>query len=640
MLSGPEGSEKTLLLKALAGIRRASGGQVLIDGVSLYDHPKSFRTRIGFVPKGGITHPDLTVYEALMVAARLRMPRGTGVKVRRHRVEAMIAGLDLTAQRGFRIKDLHLEQRKRVDLAVELIANQGLIFLEEPMVSLDPGAEARLARLLRNLADQGWIVISSGDQAGLLSLADKVAFLTPGGTLAWYGPLREALAYFIGYQSLEDHKTLGVNQVFELLDNPAKGSPQEWADRFQVSPAFRQYTGDASKSKKPELALDERPLARQQKSAEAPLPPPIPRQASGLAQFFILSARNLKLLGRDPIALLVMLALPLLLVWVDLIFSNRQMYDPTGGDAARIQLASSLLVFFVMLAAGITWMREITKEAEIYQRERQVVLGILPYLLSKIWLVALLALFVAVVWTIFHFVVVIIPGGLLTAFKFLITLALAAFAGGMLGLLSSALSPSKEAAPLLLAAFLLPQLLFSGALLPLSKLNLIGAAVTTVMPSRFAFEALSTADGHGKDLTNDACWKYSEEIRKTLTDSQKQSCACLGANIFSKCGFPGIRSLYTPAIDQPEPVKPPQPPEGQSSSETLESLLQYSSDFARWQNNRDAAIDRAEGRLEDEFYRFGPTFNVSLPGRWLALSAEIVLFLFLLIWIQKRKDFK
>lgn len=333
-----------------------------------------------------------------------------------------------------------------------------------------------------------------------------------------------------------------------------------------------------------------------------------------------------------------MLALPVLLVWLDLIFSNRQMYDLTSGDATRIRLSSSFMVFFAMLAAGAAWMREITREAAIYRRERQATLRVLPYLLSKIWLVALLALFIGLVWTAFHFVTVKIPGGLLTASNFLVTLGLAAFAGGMLGLLSSALAPSKKAAPLLLAAFLLPQLLFSGALLPPGKLNLLGAAVTAVMPSRFAFEALSTADGHGRDLATDACWRLPEDVRKTLSDQQKQGCACLGSNLFSKCGFPGIRAFYTPAIDQPEPVKPAQSLASESSSEALEMLLQYTSDFARWQNNRDAAIDRAEGRLEQEYGSFGPTFNVNQPGHWLALSAEIVFFFLLLIGIQKRKD--
>jgi hypothetical protein len=151
--------------------------------------------------------------------------------------------------------------------------------------------------------------------------------------------------------------------------------------------------------------------------------------------------------------------------------------------------------------------------------------------LSKIWIVALFALYQALVWTGLHFLIVNVPGGLTTLINFYITLALVALVGGILGLLASALARSVGGAALLVFIFVLPQFLFSGGLRQIQDTGPVLSALNWINPSRHAFEALVTAGGHGLALWSDGCLNQPEDVRSTLSEDQKGSPAAAWAPV-------------------------------------------------------------------------------------------------------------
>src|SRR5690606_6605871 len=106
VLVGLSGAGKSTLLNALAGTTPAGSGEVLVDGVPLYEERERFRSAIGYVPQRDIVHMDLTPFEALDYAARLRLPSGTTEAERHQRVEDVLADLGMSERRDVRISRL------------------------------------------------------------------------------------------------------------------------------------------------------------------------------------------------------------------------------------------------------------------------------------------------------------------------------------------------------------------------------------------------------------------------------------------------------------------------------------------------------------------------------------------------------
>src|SRR5690606_18667191 len=104
-------------------------------------------------------------------------------------------------------------------------------------------------------------------------------------------------------------------EIYAILDDPAKGSPEEWGDRFQKTQAFQKYIAEPLADKGQALSADRqaRPVAAAK--------PKRRRQVSSLRQFFILSSRNIKILTRDKFSLALMLAAAPLVSLLDVILS-------------------------------------------------------------------------------------------------------------------------------------------------------------------------------------------------------------------------------------------------------------------------------------------------------------------------------
>jgi ABC transport system ATP-binding/permease protein len=464
-LSGLSRSGKSTLLQSLAGLMEPASGEIFIDGVDLYANLKAFRSSIGFVPGESALPQNLTVAEILQDGARLRLPRRASHHDRKHRVLTLLQTLGLTQMTDRRVGLLSNVEKRRLSIAVELIAYPGLLLLDESAEQLTPFEEVQIILLLRELSRQGLTVIQVNARSRGAGLSDKVIFLAPGGLLGWFGPADEAFAYFQNLIPRGVVKDLfGLQEALEILVNPQVRDGIEWAKRFRAHPAYQKYVDDPLHNRYPDLLLQTRPLLRirLRSSSKEKLPPPIIPRASAVQKLILLIRRNFRLLWRDKTAFL-MLAIPPLVAFVHFVFSSNTQLDSVVEDPSRPPIVLSLFVFLVILTAALLVQNEIFKERALYQREHRASSLLFPYILSKVWLVGILAIYQGLVWTIIHSFGEIgtgLAGGFQALLPAGITLFLVAFVGGILGLIVSALSRTAMTTTGWVLLLTVPQLLF------------------------------------------------------------------------------------------------------------------------------------------------------------------------------------
>ncbi len=696
VIVGQSGGGKSTLLDAIAGYRPATQGRVSVNGINVYKNFDAIRNEIGYVPQRDIIHMELTVYQALDYAARLRMPRDTTKSERHERIMEVLDELDLAHRKDVQISGLSGGQQKRVSIGVELLTKPGLFFLDEPTSGLDPGTETSFMHLMRRLADQGRTIILVTHATKNVMLADKVVFLSRGGYLSWFGPPDEALKYFDQYRTERERRisSMEFDQIYAILDEPSRGTPEQWAERFQSHPAFNEYVVKPLQGlQKPTTKeLDqEKVTPKQSKGAKV----------SGLRQFFILSARNIKILFRDRSSLILMLVAAPMVAMLDLIIAplmGSSPYDVQTGVPKNGAITLFLMTIYCLLVAGLSQMREFVKEADIYKRERLVNLKIIPYVASKVWVAALLSLYQAISYAVVHYIAFDMPGSSLEFGLIYVTLVLAAMAGMVCGLLASSIAPAASSAPMIMILLIIPQIVLSGVLAP------VPGYASAPASTRWAFEGLIGIVGMGSDIAADPCWQLPEEVRDamSLDDKEAHGCRCMGVAVFNpeSCSFPGLGEYYLPEVDQvpppepdelrpkpTEPVLPPAPEKPtneqdqiamtkymnslgdyqeevnqiqelyksemsiyEAESEVYQAeMTDYQERYTEWEIARNSAVGGAEGLIESITEEFGwgwvnkenpDIFWSWLLKAWFAQVVIIIIFIGLILIMIKRKDVK
>ncbi len=473
-LVGGSGAGKSTLLKALNGFTRADG-EVLINGDNLYQHFDLYRTLIGYVPQDDIIHKELTVENALRYAARLRLPPDTSEKEVEERVAKVLRQVQMESQREQVIGNLSGGQRKRVSIAVELLADPRLFFLDEPTSGLDPGLDKQMMKTLRDLADNGRTVILVTHATANITFCDHVCFMAQG-RMVYFGPPKEASKFF-GIESDD------FADIYAILNAPdpqksARQVAEEWEARFRQSPYYEKYVADR---------LESRPAVAAVGPAETAQMP----RVNPLRQFAVLTRRYVDLVLRDRLLLTILLSIMPILGLLLLIISKPNWLV---GDSERViaqQLAADLaagkntasyyivtqsqtLLFMMGLASVLLGVfasaYEIVKEQAIYQRERMVTLRLVPYLLSKVLVLSAFALIQCLLLLIvvglkveYPFDGVILPALL----EMYITLVLGALVSIMMGLFISSLVPNSNSVIYLILFLLFFQIIFAGVIFEL-----------------------------------------------------------------------------------------------------------------------------------------------------------------------------
>jgi ABC-type multidrug transport system ATPase subunit/pSer/pThr/pTyr-binding forkhead associated (FHA) protein len=453
---GESGAGKTTLIKALSGAQQPTGGRVMIDG-----EPVGTRLNdIGYVPQDEIVHRLLTVREALAYAARLRLSQDTPAADRDAAVERVMAEVGLSEHADTRIGSLSGGQRKRAGVAVELIDQPGVLFLDEPTTGLDPGLEHRMMRLFRKLADAGRPVLLVTHATRSLSLCDKVAVMGRCGLLCFYGAPAEALEFF-GVEHFDD--------LYVALENQGA---EHWHRQFSQRPgAAAPYAPPASTT------------GRMRTGPPKQILPEATTLTQRYAQLFVRDRRNLRILAFQ---------VPLLALGTSLLFKGdvfiRGAEDMHAGESAQLLF---LLVTVATWFGAIAAAREIIKERTVVQRELAIGVRPVSYLASK----AALLFTVTGLQTMALALIVLTlrplhePGAGTVTFLLL----LAAWCGVGMGLIVSVVVRSEDQASSFIPLILVPQLLFGGAIVPTEQMGAVMAFLSKVITSQWAFAGIGNS---------------------------------------------------------------------------------------------------------------------------------------------------
>lgn len=489
-LMGPSGAGKTTLMNALNGYTQPSEGEVLINGISLYENFDQFRLTLGYVPQDDILHPQLTVGQALYYSARLRLPSDYSREDLEGRISQVLHQLGMTGTENIRIgspekKGISGGERKRVNLAMELLTDPLVLFLDEPTSGLSSEDALTVMRLLRQLADQGKTILLTIHQPSLeafrqmdnLIVVSRDSGSPEPGRLAYYGPAYPDAIDFFNPNGVPNLRPDAEPMPDEVLRGLAQGSSSEWVSRYQRSAFHRDYVASR---------------AGRQASSSKPHSARASRGATNRLQFLTLFLRALAIKRSDRFNTVGLLAqAPVVGFLIILVFGKSMNETVTDKNWLEVMGSTSPTLFLMTLAA--LWfgcsnaVREIVGEWAVYRRERMVNLKLLPYVASKFVLLGGLCVFqCGLLLFIVHWGCNL-QGSWLPMFGILL---LAAWIGVGIGLTLSALAQTTEVAITLLPIVLLALVTLGGAMQTLPKMWRLTQALCSVMPSRWSFEGM------------------------------------------------------------------------------------------------------------------------------------------------------
>jgi ABC-type multidrug transport system ATPase subunit len=426
---GPSGAGKSSLLSILTGLSAPASGAVTVDGIPVSTGGGA--NHWGFVPQAEIVHAELTVSQALDFAARLRFsPRTPPLELRKLIIQTM-SQLGLRERAATRIADLSGGQRKRVSVAVELLARPSVLFLDEPTSGLDPATEFKLMELLRDLADSGCTVLCTTHVMENVYLMDQLTVLMAGRSI-FTGTPQEVRDFF------------GVQRLSTLYDRLEEKTPDQWIQTASATPSVT--------------------------AGQPPASAPFQRRPSPLARLRVLLERQWAILRSDwrNAALLVIqpLVLAALVAWV------------TDDSSLRLFFAYIAALWFGCSNAA----QEIVREWPIYRRER--IAGVAPslYVLGKLLFLG----GVTASQSLLFYITLQLFGGLGGSILWqLAALLLTATAAVAIGSLVSALARNLLQAVLAVPLILIPFIILSGQTPAASELRSrpVISTLAAVMPS-------------------------------------------------------------------------------------------------------------------------------------------------------------
>lgn len=507
---GPSGAGKSTLLKALTGEQKAQAGQVLFDGLDVYEHYPVMRNKIGVVPQNDVIHSALTVRQTLEYAAELRFAKDVTKAERRRRIDEVLEDLDLTEHVGKRVKKLSGGQRKRVSTAIELLTRPSLLFLDEPTSGLDPQLDRDVMELLATLAhgtrpgDTGRTVMVVTHNENHIDRADKVLILAAGGKPVYFGSPRQVIPYF--RERLAELRSQGQLVVSAPRGGfPDPGEIEGFADVYALirnhTPVLRAHLEAVEPSTR---RGDGRRIPTAMSASQSKAP-----QQSGVRQVSTLVRRHMRIVAADPSYLAFMLALPIIMGLLTKVISGENGFAvpvlpaPTPENPCVVYSTQALELLVILITgaafAGMAaTIRELVGERDVFLREKAVGLRASAYMVSK---AIALALIVTVQTAIMMGIALALnehPSEAVLLGNPGLELAVCcwavAFASGLLGLAISAFVSSSEQVMPVLVVSIMGQLVLAGGVVPVAG-RAVFEQLAWFMPARWGYAmAASTID--------------------------------------------------------------------------------------------------------------------------------------------------
>ncbi len=235
LLLGGSGAGKTTYVNALTGYEKANAN-ISLDKHDVYTEFSKMKYDIGFVPQQDLMRGNDTVYMTLRDAANMRLSKETSPMEKENRIARMLSQFGLESVKNSLVEKLSGGQRKRLSIAIEFVSDPTLFILDEPDSGLDGVVARNLFESLRDIADEGKIVVViTHTPDRVIDLFDDVIVLAKDarrtGRLAWYGPVNEAYEFF-GKSSMEEI-LLSINQKDEGGEGKADEFVEKYADRMK-----------------------------------------------------------------------------------------------------------------------------------------------------------------------------------------------------------------------------------------------------------------------------------------------------------------------------------------------------------------------------------------------------------------------
>lgn len=477
---GGSGQGKSTLMNLLAGLTLPTKGAVLIDGESIEKKLPS-GSMVGFVPQDDIVHSELTVKEAITLTARLRLAVSrTAINTL---VSSTIKKLGLDHHENQSIHSLSGGQRKRVNIATELLARPSVLFLDEPTSGLDPENEESVISTLQNLRLIGQTVVCTTHSLQKAYLFDRIAFIHDG-RLLFLGTQDEAREHFLEIKE-DDKKTetsgpsVRLEGIYKLVSQ--QKDVEKWHQKFLNS----NLIPSAFNSSPP-------PRRVVQKQPQHARP-------SFFNNLWVLVTIQWRILISDKknwqSILTQSLGIGVLAGWVG-------QHDPE-------------FRFFACLIATL-WFgcsnaaQTIVRELPIFKRERIAGLGLHPYIISKTLFLSFIS-WAQVVMLIFAQALPVLifigddnpahdllPLSGLGLGLFLLAFSLTGVVGVQIGLALSSLARTTTQASLWVPLALIPQILFSGFVVTLPEMPTLARYFSYLVPSASAQRLIDAANIAGK----------------------------------------------------------------------------------------------------------------------------------------------
>ncbi|MBN1187612.1 MAG: ATP-binding cassette domain-containing protein [Bacteroidales bacterium] len=497
-IMGGSGVGKSTLINLLNGNIKPTSGQVVINGYNLHEEKHHMGGIIGFVPQDDLLIEELTVLENLYYSSRLCFGNSTKREVI-DLVNKILHDFEL-----YDIKDLKVGsvlnkfisggERKRLNIALELIREPEILFVDEPTTGLSSTDSENVMDLLRELTLKGKLIIVNIHQpsSNIFKSLDKLIVMDKGGYPVYFGNPVEGIIYFktITGQinaSESECNTCGhvePDEILETIESRQINERGENSKIRRVSPEdwYKLFT----KYIKDKLNLNKE---------KQPLPEGLLNLPGKIKQFSIYFRRNLMTKLSDKQYLLIsLLEAPLLALILGYftkhrVAGNAYLFSENENLPAFLFMSIVVALFIGMMVSS----EEIIKDSKILKRESFLKLSRASYLHAKI-----LYLFALSAIQCFMFVLI---GNSVLEIKgmglpfWLILFSTACFAN-MLGLNISAGLRSVVAIYITIPLLLVPQLLFSGSIIKFDKLHRIVTSeshvplIGNIMASRWAYEAL------------------------------------------------------------------------------------------------------------------------------------------------------
>ncbi len=352
---GGSGAGKSTLMGVLNGFDKKHTGDVYYNNISITKNFNSIKDIIGYVPQDDIVYENLTLRDMLRYSAELRMPADQTDEEISHRIDEVLATLDLTANQNTYIRKLSGGQKKRASIAVELLADPKVFFLDEPTSGLDPGTEKNLMQAMSRLSkEQERTIVMVTHTTQSLHLCDKVIFMGPGGRLCFVGSVDEAKTFF---------NTDDLTEIYNLIAE----DPVYWAETYRRGQGARTQSisgnpGEAVKTKK--------------------------NKVSGLYQFAVIFERYVHLSMNDWKKMAIQLATPVIMgiiIW----FIADENFLKTYSGTKSILFTMSCAAIWIGLFAAI---QEVCKERNILKREYMANLRLRSYVSAKFFVLMMLCI--------------------------------------------------------------------------------------------------------------------------------------------------------------------------------------------------------------------------------------------------------